>query len=704
MSWPWSQLGLPGPSGLSEVRHAYAEKLKITHPEEDPEGFQRLHSAYQLASRMARQQKRQAGVQTPEPREERPPQPEPEQVQDLALDELPERDETLPHTQRGLEEGQDVDFDELLERDETPPHAQRGLEEEQDFDFDELLERDETLPHVRRGPEKERDFNFDELLERDETPPRPEEEERDWDYDRLFAEGEAERAEARRRRGVERRGKRSQEIQERLRFRQEEERWQGTEAILHTIELLHSAQAEGEQWQKFFASPLFQQNKESIDLIFGLEDFVSTKRLSQEARLALFLAYGFDKGVSRPELRPLFQMLLPAWRTKKARKREEWIRNLLAIPVTFGLIYLGAVVLTSPLFVVFVVLGMVILHGLNRGWLNRKPKNLGGKKRGNPYAIMFAAGAALAAAFLLPGLVESVQDVISARDPRERVCQYVEKDFGVEVGSMYNRSSYYAIDSYDNVFYLKSDLEKVFLVGPDGERDRKNGKPGYTTNLPEMMMLWAVKDFAKAHSITGVDLLDYGLKQQETNGSFLITLPFYGAGDIITDLGELLEELSQTEWYQVRMPEVELVLCGKEMAEGRLILSRWSPAEGPFDEAEVRALYEEAFAHAYSAQLLKELELDRDFLKESGERYTLTNGGIAQMKGRTCCKLCGLDESGAVAMEYYVDTEQSNIYCVPGDFWERGNREEQISFYRVLHQKGSIGIYNLFYPWLTAAG
>ena len=57
---------------------------------------------------------------------------------------------------------------------------------------------------------------------------------------------------------------------------------------------------------------MFQQNKESIDLIFGLEDFVSTKRLSQEARLALFLAYGFDKGVSRPELRPLFQMLLPA--------------------------------------------------------------------------------------------------------------------------------------------------------------------------------------------------------------------------------------------------------------------------------------------------------------------------------------------------------------------------------------------------------
>ena len=45
MSWPWNQLGLPGPAGLPEIRHAYAEKLKTTHPEDDPEGFQRLHSA-----------------------------------------------------------------------------------------------------------------------------------------------------------------------------------------------------------------------------------------------------------------------------------------------------------------------------------------------------------------------------------------------------------------------------------------------------------------------------------------------------------------------------------------------------------------------------------------------------------------------------------------------------------------------------------
>ena len=43
MSWPWSELGLDGPASLEEVRRAYAQRVKEVHPEEDPEGFQRLH-------------------------------------------------------------------------------------------------------------------------------------------------------------------------------------------------------------------------------------------------------------------------------------------------------------------------------------------------------------------------------------------------------------------------------------------------------------------------------------------------------------------------------------------------------------------------------------------------------------------------------------------------------------------------------------
>ncbi|MCI8870356.1 MAG: hypothetical protein HFF39_07435 [Lawsonibacter sp.] len=60
MSWPWSELGLPGPADLAQIRHAYAQRLKETHPEEDPEGFQRLHGAYRQACRMAKGRQRPA--------------------------------------------------------------------------------------------------------------------------------------------------------------------------------------------------------------------------------------------------------------------------------------------------------------------------------------------------------------------------------------------------------------------------------------------------------------------------------------------------------------------------------------------------------------------------------------------------------------------------------------------------------------------
>ena len=85
MSWPWSELGLSGPADLAAVRHAYAERLKTTHPEEDPEGFQRLNEAYQQARQLARKGGR-AASQGPVSRPVSPPRPaerpeEPEEVQ-----------------------------------------------------------------------------------------------------------------------------------------------------------------------------------------------------------------------------------------------------------------------------------------------------------------------------------------------------------------------------------------------------------------------------------------------------------------------------------------------------------------------------------------------------------------------------------------------------------------------------------------------
>lgn len=706
MSWPWSQLGLPGPSELSEVRHAYAEKLKTTHPEEDPEGFQRLHSAYQLASRMARQQKRRP---EPMPQPERPARPEPSR----------------------------------------PP--------EEEFNYEELLRDGGEQPRLRREEDGEQDFNFEELLQDGDGPSRPPrgpEEERDFDFERLFAEGEAERAEERRRRGEARRraqaqarayARERQKAQEwtrqrerwqrqeqqnvydrerRDQFSQEEARWQNTETILHTLEMLHNARAPLGEWEKFFASPLFQQNKDSLDLIFGLEDFVSSKPMPREVRLALFLAYGFDKGPSRPELRPLYQMLLPDWRAENHEKIHE--RKLAILGVILGLVgpfILGPLLDMGFISAFFVSLGVVWI-----AWVIRKVVRTGSmekRARGGKVSkkdelrAMLGFGLAVVLVLVLgwmrsnPG--RGLRDLLPTRDPREQTCRYIREDFGVEVASLYNMNDNYATERYGNVFYLKDTPNRQFLAGPDGERERdlKHGKPGYTTNLPEMLLLWELRDFAKDHKMEPVDSLDrgevrqeaggvhldQGLEQWETTGTFLITLPIDGGEDIIRDLGELLDRLKEEKWYKSLATRCTLVLCSQEMEEGRVVMIRTQPGLTVYSTAQCLGLYEETFAHECCAQILKELELDRDFMGEGEERYTLTNEGKAKIQGLDCYKLFGLDGDGEVAMEYYVYPKLRNIYCLPGNFWETGNTEDQLGFYRLLYW-GDRGTFNLFYPWL----
>ena len=57
----WSVLELEPTQDVSAIKRAYAGKARECHPEEDPEGFQRLHEAYQQARKLAENRVRRSG-------------------------------------------------------------------------------------------------------------------------------------------------------------------------------------------------------------------------------------------------------------------------------------------------------------------------------------------------------------------------------------------------------------------------------------------------------------------------------------------------------------------------------------------------------------------------------------------------------------------------------------------------------------------
>ncbi|WP_428035411.1 RDD family protein [Amphritea sp.] len=81
----WQILGIDNTTDLKVIKRAYAAKLKVTKPDEDPEGFKRLHAAYKQACQFAKNTAT-ADKQVVHQRVEEPPEIETQRVETQPID------------------------------------------------------------------------------------------------------------------------------------------------------------------------------------------------------------------------------------------------------------------------------------------------------------------------------------------------------------------------------------------------------------------------------------------------------------------------------------------------------------------------------------------------------------------------------------------------------------------------------------------
>lgn len=102
----WSILGIEPTTNKKKIQQAYADKIKIYHPEDDPEGFQRLKEAYRSAIAYTKNQSTQGGIMhTPKTVQTPKTEQTPKTVQTSTTVQIPK---TVQILEREKEEGEAI--------------------------------------------------------------------------------------------------------------------------------------------------------------------------------------------------------------------------------------------------------------------------------------------------------------------------------------------------------------------------------------------------------------------------------------------------------------------------------------------------------------------------------------------------------------------------------------------------------------------
>lgn len=580
MSWPWSELGLDGPSSLEEVRRAYAQRLKKVHPEEDPEGFQRLHTAYQQARQTVRRAQRAGrsplgGAQ--EPAAPRPPQPDHEQAGPLDVTALlqQEREQREEQPQKA-----ELDFTALLNQEEVQEEQPRPQETK--LDFTALLHQEDPQEEQPQPQEAELDFNT--LLSQEETWVEQEEQKEpsqgeSWDFQQIFREEDTRR--------------------------EEQKRFGGGQDIfvnraLELLELLFEEECTHQDWERFLTSPVFFRVKWNPRFMAALaETFRVEPVLDKRIREAVCLAYGLRPGQVPPEHRNFYTAV--SGRVEPAAKQQQ-ARFSKRHPLLYVMVIFMAFIGAGLHFWMMIRLGIYLYEMPERRMVNR-------------------------------------------------LCQYIQEDFGYPVESRYGGHL-----TSTKLFYLP--VQRMsFTAWPEGERDLEQGQLGYETDLGNRLLTQEMEAFAEEWSdVCELELVsgEEDWSSREVPEIYEISTGLKGGTDCLAALGEKMDLLSQETWYSLWFPQFQI-----QIDAWNAPYFTYTSSDGPFPAEEILSVYQEEVPVKLVSYLVEESGLAQmDF---GDGAYHMEDLGTITLRGDNYVLMGGVEETTGETTRLYL---YNNMYLI----------------------------------------